>query len=202
MNTFGQRRSVTFTLVAINVGVFFLATLIPRLTLYMAISPAALLGRGFLWTPLTYMFAHGGFSHLLFNMIFLVFVGPAVEQRMGSGEFLAYYLLSGILAGLFSVFAYLFAGIPVPIVGASGALYAVLLAFATYYPRARLLLFYILPMRAPYALALFAAIDLISHFRGGIGVAHLTHLSGLAFGFLYFLIRLGINPIRAMRDGR
>ena len=202
MNRFGTHRSVSFTLIGINVAVFFIAYLVPVLTAYMAVSPVGLLKYGFFWTPITYMFAHGGFSHILFNMIFLIFVGPGVEERMGSGEFLAYYLITGTLAGLFSVFAYLFAGYNVPIVGASGALYAVMLAFAAYYPRARFLVFYVLPMRAPHALALFAAIDIVSHLRGGVGVAHLTHLSGLAFGYLYFLIRLKIDPIRAMRSQR
>ncbi len=199
MNQFGRQRSVSFILVAINVAVFFITYLVPRLTAYMAISPVGLLRYHFFWTPLTYMFAHGGFTHILFNMIFLIFVGPGVEARMGSREFLAYYLITGVLAGLFSVFAYLFAGYNVPIVGASGALYAVMLAFAAYFPQARFMVFYVLPMRAPLALALFAAIDIVSHLRGGVGVAHLTHLSGLAFGYLYFLIRLKMNPIRAMR---
>jgi membrane associated rhomboid family serine protease len=202
MNQFGTRRNVTYTIVAVNVAVFFVTYLFPRLITYLAISPMTLFGMGFVWTPVTYMFTHGGFIHILVNMVALIFTGPAVEERMGSREFLAYYLISGVLAGVFSVFAYLFTGVANPIVGASGALYAVILAFAAYYPRARFLLFFVLPMRAPHALALFAAIDLLSHFRGGAGVAHLTHLSGLAFGYLYFIIRLRMNPIKAMRDGR
>ena len=202
MNAFGTRRSVSLTLIVINVAVFFVTYLIPGIIRYLAVSPYGLLARGYVWTPLTYMFTHGGFTHLLFNMIFLIFVAPGVESRIGRREFTAYYLISGMLAGLFSVFAYLSAGFNVPIVGASGALYAVLLAFATYFPRATFMVFYIVPMRAPYALALFAAVDLLLHFRGGGGVAHLTHLSGLAFGYLYFRIRLGINPLGAMRDGR
>ncbi|MCK5248892.1 MAG: rhomboid family intramembrane serine protease [Spirochaetaceae bacterium] len=205
MNQFGSRRSVTFILIGINVAVFFLLYLMPGLIEFLAIYTAGLLGRGFIWTPITYMFTHAGFIHLFFNMIILVFAGPVLEERMGSREFLTYYLVTGALAGIFSVFAYKAAGSGdyLPIIGASGALYAVMLAFATYNPRARILIWGIIPMKAPYFLALYAAIDLYSHVFGrGGNIAHLTHLSGLAFGFLYFMIRLKINPIKVMRDGR
>ncbi len=205
MNQFGSRRSVTFILIGINVAVFFLLYLMPGLIEFLAIYTAGLLGRGFIWTPITYMFTHAGFIHLFFNMIILVFAGPVLEERMGSREFLTYYLVTGALAGIFSVFAYKAAGSGdyLPIIGASGALYAVMLAFATYNPRARILIWGIIPMKAPYFLALYAAIDLYTHVFGRRGnIAHLTHLSGLAFGFLYFMIRLKINPIKVMRDGR
>ncbi len=205
MNQFGKRRSVSFILIGINVAVFFVLYLIPGLLEYFAIYTAGLLGRGFFWTPITYMFTHSGFFHLFFNMIILVFAGPAVEDRMGGREFLIYYLLTGALAGIFSVLAYYVTGSSpyMLIVGASGAIYAVLLAFATYFPHARILIWGIIPMKAPYFLALYAAIDLYSHVFGrGGNIANLTHLSGLAFGLLYFLIRLKINPINEMRGRR
>ncbi len=202
MKRFNLRGNAALWLAGINVGVFLLTYIMPRLLPLLALSPYALLRAGFFWTPLTYMFAHGGFTHLLFNTFFLFMAGPVVEERMGSSEFLIYYLLTGILAGIFSVFAYLFSGLAVPIVGASGALYAVLLALATYYPNTQLMVFFVLPMRAPMALLLFTGLDIIFHWTGRTGVAHLTHLSGLLFGFLYFIIRLKINPIRAMRNSR
>lgn len=201
MTVFNNRRSAVFTLAAINIAVFFLTYLTPSIVRYLAVYPYGL-KQGLLWTPITYMFVHGGLTHLLFNMVFLIFVAPGVESRMGSREFTAYYLITGALAGLFSVFAYMSTGMNIPIVGASGALYGVLLAFATYFPRVRLMVFYILPMRAPYAMAVFAGIDIFMHLRGSTGIAHLTHLSGLAFGYLYLMIRLRINPLREMRDGR
>jgi membrane associated rhomboid family serine protease len=205
MNQFGSRRSISFIIIGINVAVFFVLFLVPGLFEYLAIYTAGLLGRGFLWTPVTYMFVHSGFFHLIFNMIILVFAGPVLEERMGSREFLIYYLLTGALAGVFSVLAYTLTGYGafMPIVGASGALYAVMLGFATYHPRARILIWGVIPMKAPYFLALYAGIDLYSHVFGRAGgVAHLTHLSGLLFGFLYFILRLRINPIKEMRDGR
>ncbi len=194
----GRKQSFSFTLIVINIVVFFITYLMPQLIRYLAIYPYGLLRGGMIWTPITYMFVHGGFNHLLFNMLFLVFVTPSVESRMGTREFTFYYIFVGALAGLFSVFAYMASSINVPIVGASGALYGVLLAFATYFPRARFMVFYILPMRAPLALALFAGIDILMHLRGSLGVAHLTHLSGLMFGYLYFVVRKGINPIKEM----
>ena len=203
MNYFNNRRYVTYYFIGINLLIYFLNYLFPGLWIYLAVSPAGLLGHLFVWTPLTYMFTHVGFTHLLFNMIFLVSVGPVLEERMGTKEFTAYYLISGALAGLFSVLAYFISGANIPIIGASGALYAAMLAFAVYYPRAYFQLFFILPIRAPVALALFAGIDLISHITGrGGNIAHLTHLSGLVFGFMYFVLRLKINPIREMKGWR
>lgn len=200
MNIFNNRRSASFSLFAINIAVFFILYMIPHLFPYLAVYPYGLLREYKFWTPFTYMFVHMDFTHLLFNMVFLIFVAPSVEARMGKYEFIAYYLITGTLAGLFSIMAYMSSGVNVPIIGASGALYAVLLAFATYYPRAQILVFYVLPMRAPYAMALFAGLDLFMHMRGGLGIAHLTHLSGLAFGYLYFVIRLRVNPIKVMRN--
>ncbi len=201
MNYFDNRRSVVTTLITVNIAVFLATYLIPDLVRYLAVYPGGL-SQGLFWTPVTYMFVHGGFMHLLFNMIFLIFAASSVESRMGSREFLIFYLTTGALAGLFSVFAYRNLGYNIPIVGASGALYGSLLAFATYFPRVRLLVFYILPMRAPYALLVFAGLDIFMHMRGRVGIAHLTHLSGLAFGYLYFVIRLRMNPIHEMRDKR
>ncbi|OQX29840.1 MAG: hypothetical protein B0D92_01675 [Spirochaeta sp. LUC14_002_19_P3] len=199
MYTSNKHRNVTFILAGICIAVFFITYLVPGISRLLAISPYGLLRLGMFWTPLTYMFVHGGISHLLFNMVFLIFIAPSVEERMGSREFTVYYLLTGVLAGLFSVFAYMASGANTFIVGASGALYGVLLAFAAYFPQARLMVFYVIPMRAPYAMALFAGLDLFMQLRGGTGVAHLTHLSGLFFGYLYFLIRLRIDPVKEMR---
>lgn len=196
-----MRQSTTITLLVINMAMFLLTYIAPELGPLLALSPYGLLIGKWFWTPITYMFVHGGFNHILFNMLFLVFIAPSVENRMGSREFTAYYLVVGILAGLFSIFAYLLLGKINPIVGASGALYGVLLAFTTYFPRAQLMVFYVIPMRAPYALALFAGLDIFMQLRGGVGIAYLTHLSGLLFAYLYFVLRLKINPIKAMRQG-
>ena len=115
---------------------------------------------------------------------------------MGSREFLLYYLLTGTLAGAASYFMYLFSGSLFTVVlGASGALYAVMLLFAVLFPTAVVYVFGIIPMRAPLLVILYFFIDFLGQFRAD-GTAHLVHLSGLFFGFLYIMIRMKINPLR------
>ena len=112
--------------------------------------------------------------------------------------------ITGIAAGVFSFFVYQASGSNTALLGASGAVYAVLLAFATYYPDSRIFVMGIIPIRAPILVLIFTAIALFNQiFSVRTGVAHLTHLAGFIFAFLYFLARLGINPIRVfIGDGR
>lgn len=165
---------------------------------YLAMNPVLVLRRGFFWQPFTYMFAHSGVSHLLFNMLGLFFFGTQVEREVGSYEFLLYYLLTGFLAGVFSLAVYWFTGsYQVFLLGSSGAVFAVLLAFATYYPQARIYIFGILPVRAAILVIGYTGIELFSQMAGGRGnIAHMTHLLGFAVGYAYFLVRLSINPWR------
>jgi len=200
-------------LIAINVLVFALEYLFPGsayspgtadylvlrpFSSYQGVIPVSVL-QGALWQPFTYMFVHdpSGITHLLVNMLGLLFFGPAVEKELGSKEFLLFYLLVGFLAGLFSLAAYLVAGFGGPLLGASGAIMAVLLAFATLQPHSQILVWGIIPVRAPILVLGYAAIDLASEVLGrSDGVAHLTHLAGFGFGWLYFLVRFGVNPAR------
>ena len=195
-----QSQNISLVIIVINVVVFFLTYMAPGLYEFLAIYPDGLFNRRFIWTPVTYMFVHGGITHIIFNMIFLLIVGPSVERSMGQKDFVAYYFVCGALAGLFSVVAYLNSGRNIPIVGASGAIYAVMLAFATYYPGARFFFWGIFPIRAPVLVLIYLVMNIYSHVFGGAGrVANLTHLSGFAFGFLYLIIRMRINPVKAMR---
>lgn len=196
--------NVTFILIAINLVVFFLTMAFGGLVNYLAMNPALVVGRNFWWQPFTYMFVHSGISHILFNMLGLFFFGTQVEERVGSNEFLLYYLATGTLAGLFSLLVYWLTGAYyVFLLGASGAVFAVLLAFATYYPTAQVFLFGILPVRASVLVIGFTAIELFSQMSGrGGNVAHLTHLAGFGFGLFYFILRLRINPIRQFLDSR
>jgi len=184
-------------LIAINVLVFALEYLVPRSMGFLAMTPVMVLN-GAYWQPFTYMFAHGNLTHLLVNMLGILFFGTAVEKEIGSKEFLLYYLLTGTLAGVFSFAAYLFTGgAYVPMLGASGAIFAVLLAFATLQPDAEILIWGIIPVRAPVMVLGYTAIEILSQvFGGSNGVAHLTHLAGFGFGWLYFLARFGVNPWR------
>lgn len=192
--------NVTLKLIIINVLVFFLTEFIyPRSVYYLAMIPSFVL-HGYVWQLFTYMFVHGGFSHVLFNMLGLYIFGTMVERRIGSKEFLLFYLLTGTLSGVFSFVAYLLAGVNVVLVGASGALYAVMLMFAVLYPYAVVYVFGLIPMRAPLLVAVYFVIELVSQLTGlNGGVAHLTHLGGLLFAYLYCLIRMKINPVKEWR---
>jgi membrane associated rhomboid family serine protease len=161
------------------------------------------------WQLVTYMFCHANFTHLLLNMLSLYLFGVQLERRMGSGEFLLFYMVSGIGAGLATMLVNSATGQgTVPVVGASGAIFAVLLAFAAFFPDTRIFIFGILPMRAPTAVLVFAGIQVISMFgvytagastglgRLLAGVAYLTHLAGILIGYLLILLRFRVNAIR------
>jgi membrane associated rhomboid family serine protease len=131
--------NASLVLIGINVLVYALGTMFRELPLYLGMMPIAMVRLGWIWQPFTYMFVHGSLQHLLFNMLGLFFFGSYVERELGSKEFLLYYLLTGTLAGIFSFGAYAVTGAwGVRLVGASGAVYAVLLAFAVINPRARI----------------------------------------------------------------
>lgn len=195
--------NVTLKLIIINAAVFLLTMLVPRTYGYLAMVPVYIVYRHRYWQVLTYMFVHGGFTHLLFNMLGLFIFGTPVERRIGSKEFLLFYLLTGVLSGVFSLISYVLAGTNVVLVGASGAIYAILLAFAVLYPTARVFIFGILPVRAPVLVIGYTVLEIFNQITGSSqGVAHLTHLAGFAFAYLYFLFRLRINPITEWRRNR
>jgi membrane associated rhomboid family serine protease len=192
--------SVVLYLIGIN-ALVYLAQRMFNLTPYIAMIPGMVL-RGWVWQLVTYMFAHDprNWSHILFNMLGLFMFGWQVEKRMGSREFLLYYLVTGALAGLASFALYYFTGTRAVLLGASGALFAVELAFAAFYPDALIYIWGIIPLRAPVMVLGYTAMELFFSLTGkGRGVAHFTHLSGFAMGWLYFVIRFRINPWKAFR---
>lgn len=188
---------MTFILIMINMVVFFMSSMNRDVTTFLAMNPVLTVVQGFWWQPFTYMFVHSGISHLLFNMLGLFFFGTQVEQELGSWEFLLFYMLTGVLAGFLSLAIYWYSGTyMVFLLGASGAVFAVLLAFATFYPNAQIYIFGIIPMRAAALVTLYTFIEIFSQIRGGSNVAHMTHLAGFGFAYLYFIIRVGLNPWR------
>jgi len=155
---------------------------------------------GWVWSFVTYMFMHGSFQHILFNMLGLFIFGMHVERQMGSSEFLLFYFVTGTLAGIFSFIMYYVTGNHiVALMGASGALYAVQLAYAIFFPHAVIYIWGLIPLRAPVMVLGFTALSLffVASGRGG-NVAHLTHLAGFAFAWLYFMIRYGVSPWRRL----
>lgn len=188
----------TLLLVALNLLVFLLTEISPRWQVILGMTPIAVVDHGTWWQLATYMYVHGGFSHIFFNMLGLFFFGLAVEEELGSWEFLVFYHVTGFLAGLASLGIYWFTGqYGVTLFGASGAVFAVTLAFAAFRPHARVLLFFFLPLRARSLVILYAAIELFSELLNPYGgVAHMTHLAGFLFAFLYLLLRLRVNAWR------
>lgn len=207
--------TITKNLLIVNV-VVFLATYLFRT---MGVDLNNVLGLHFFLAPdfhiyqlFTYMFAHGGFSHIFFNMFALWMFGCIVERTWGPKKFLTYYIVCGVGAGLFQELAqfaqfYLIAsehllaqtmkvadayaaGLnPWTTVGASGAVYGILLAFGMLYPEERIFIFPLpVPIKAKWFVMGYAAIELFMAYSStGDGVAHLAHLGGMVFGF--FLIR-------------
>lgn len=177
---------ITRALILTNVIVYFAEAMGSGLDFnLLALWP---LGPAFMpWQVLTYAFLHGNMTHLLFNMFGLYMFGGDIERVWGSQRFLKYYLIcamSGAVAQL--VFSAITGGM-VPMVGASGAIFGLLIAFAMVYPnRMIMLLFPPIPMRAPIFVALYGGVELFLGITGtAAGVAHFAHLGGLAGGYLY-----------------
>jgi membrane associated rhomboid family serine protease len=197
-----EHNGVVYWLIGLNilvyVAIYFLG--FRDLIYYLSMVPGLVM-RGWLWTFVSYMFVHGGFSHILFNMFALFIFGTPVERQMGSREFLLFYFVTGTLAGLFSFIVYILTGsYGVILMGASGAIFAVELAYATFFPDSIIYLWGILPLRAPVMVLGFTALELASSVFGvRSGVAHFTHLAGFGFAWLYFLVRFGINPWKRLR---
>ena len=190
--------NATLTLIIINVGMYLITMLFPQVFRYLALIPYLVVRERAVWQIATYMFLHGGFWHILLNMFVLFMFGMPLERRWGSSEFLLFYFVTGIGAGIATVAVNWYSGLAVvPVVGASGAIFAVMLAFATFYPDTRILVSLFIPMPARIAVLVFTGLEVIYLIsRPGSGVAHLTHLAGVVFGYLYLLIRMGVNPIR------
>ena len=191
--------NATIILIVINVLVFLFSYYLDRrgVSGIFLLQPADAVQGGAVWQFVTYMFFHAGWSHLFFNMLALFMFGIQLEQRMGSTEFLLYYFFSGICAGIATALLFEAMGLGnTYVLGASGAIFAVMLAFAAFFPDARIFVFGILPVRAPTLVVVYAGIEIfLQLLNPRSGVAHLAHLTGLAFGYLYLAVRFGMNPI-------
>ena len=152
----------------------------------------------FLWQPVTYMFLHdpGNIFHILFNMLVLWMFGIALEGTWGTQRFVRYYFITGVGAALCTTVVS--PNSYVPTIGASGAIYGLLLAYAVLFPRQRLLLWGIFPIEARYlVLGLGLIAFWMSLTASGSGVAHVAHLGGMLFGWVYLRARSwGLRPPR------
>lgn len=200
-NFISQIPTVTKNLVAINI-LMFIATLVNEnfmVANFAMFYPASPFFKP--WQILTHMFMHGGFWHIFFNMYSLLMFGSILERSFGTKKYLIFYFVTGLgAAALHTGVEWLQARVFIangiaqayqqllvtPTLGASGAIYGVLIGFAMLYPQARLtLIFPPIPMTAKWLVIIFAAIELFSGINGiQDGVAHFAHLGGMLFGWL------------------
>lgn len=148
-----------------------------------------------IWQLFTYMFMHAGFTHLLFNMFALWMFGMELENTWGSKKFFLYYVLCGLGAGLSNLIIGPLFTQSGPTVGASGAVYGILLAFGMLFPNRPIFLYFFIPIRAKYFVMIFMAVELYAGITGTQdGIAHFAHLGGAAIGFLLLMVDSGKIP--------
>jgi len=160
---------------------------------YLSLSPRGVLGHFFIWQLVTYLFLHDpfGFGHILFNMLTLWMFGMDLERDWGTKQFLKYYFLCGIGAGVCDILANAAVGnFYTYTIGASGAIYGLLLAFGLLYPDRTVLMSFLFPIKAKYFVMIMGAIAFLSSIGGsGSRVSNVAHLGGMIFGYFYLRTR-------------
>ena len=186
---YNNRKSIVFYLILINV-VCYAIQLLPGVgsifTSIFEYSPTLFL-HGQIWRGITYGFLHDPNSifHILFNMFGLWMFGSTVEDRLGPKKFLIFYLSAVLFSALFSILYLIFGANPT-VIGASGGVIAVVTLFSIYYPNTELLIWGIVPIKAWVSTLLFILISISGTVSGAGNTAHLTHLGGVLFAFIYY----------------
>ncbi len=185
------------TLVIITSAVFaltYVLGLLPSATLQnycwllpvsvFSLRPYMVLHRFFVWEPFTYLFLHGGFFHIFFNMFALWMFGSDLERTWGAKKFAQYYFLTGIGAGVLDVL--LRPSSAIPVIGCSGAIYGILLAYGVLFPERPVYLWMIIPIKAKWFVVFMGGMEFLAELSGSApGISHLAHLGGMLIGFLY-----------------
>jgi len=208
---FGIQRGLTPAikgLLIANGGVYLLQMLTSSSAIIQnfGLVPSAILNHFYIWQVFTYMFVHGGFFHILFNMFALWMFGTDLERQWGTREFLKFYLVTGIGAGIITFLLTIYSSIPT--IGASGAVFGVLVAFAVLYPNRMVYIYFLFPVKVKYLVMVLIAIGILAAWRNdGDGISHFTHLGGALIGYLYLKSdwwRLGaiFRPFQKMRFKR
>jgi membrane associated rhomboid family serine protease len=179
-------------IVIANVAAFGIDAVVPALTSGFGLSPARVVEDLQIWRLASYMFLHGGVFHILFNMLALWMFGVELERMWGSRYFAKFYFVAGVGAALTTL---LLSFAPLPFagplyysltIGASGAVYGVLLAYAIYFPNRPIYMYFVFPIPAKYFVMIMGGISLYSSMSAtGGGIAHTTHLGGLVAAYLY-----------------
>jgi len=194
----GRLTPAVRALIAANVIGYLITLVVPSLAFRLGLVPALVFERWWVWQPVTYMFLHGGMFHLLFNMLALWMFGVELERLWGTRFFARYYFITGIGAAATTMLASLLpfgfadALYGSVTVGASGAIYGLLLAYAMTYPNRPIYIYLVFPIPAKIFVLIIGAISFLSSVTGTGGrVAHATHLGGLVVGYLYLAGRGG-----------
>ena len=179
-----------FAIRSIGDGFFIPLKLIPAMVIHGAV-----------WQLFTYLFLHSpdGLGHIVFNMLTLWMFGAPIEDTWGTRRFLQYYFICGVGAGVCVVIANLLVGSPYQAtIGASGAIYGLLLAFGMMFPNQTVLMSFLFPIKAKYMVMIFGVIAFLSSFQSGSTVSNLAHLGGMIFGFAYMKTQFGRGPGKSM----
>ncbi len=191
-------------LVGANVVMFVITSLAQGVVPYLGLVPTLVLHQFWVWQLATYMFLHGGIFHIVFNMLALWMFGAELERLWGTRYFLKFYFVTGIGAGMLTV---LFSLLPFEfahqvqrsiIIGASGSIYGLLLAYALYFPDRPIYMYLLFPIPAKVFVAIMGAIALYSSLSDAGGVANATHLGGLLVAYL-FLKSARIHPLSEVK---
>ena len=181
-------------LVSVNFGIFLLQTIASTEGLFFplfGLVPKRVWSEFMLWQPFTYLFFHGGIWHVLINMFVLWMFGSELERLWGKNHFLKFYFVTGIGAGLITMLFGL--NSMIPIVGASGAVYGVLLAYGLTYPNRTIYLYGIIPIKSLWFVIGIGIIAFMSSFDDISQISHLTHLSGMLIGYLMLKRPIRLN---------
>lgn len=184
-------------IISINFLIFilqYLSGMEDELFTIFGIVPSKTFGELMLWQPFTYLFFHGGIWHVLINMFVLWMFGSELEKFWGKKEFLRFFFITGIGSGLITILFSLSSTNPV--VGASGAIYGVLLAYGFMFPNRLVYLYFLIPIKVKYLVILIGTIAFFSSLNpGNSNISHLTHLSGMVIGFIYLRSSINWNTI-------
>jgi membrane associated rhomboid family serine protease len=191
-------------LIGANVAVFVLQFFMAIVTDVLGLHPLFVLRYFWVWQLATYMFLHGGIFHIVFNMLALWMFGVELERLWGTRYFLKFYFVTGIGAGLITVlfsllpFAFAQQVLRSNVIGASGAIYGLLLAYAMYFPDRPIYMYFVFPIPAKVFVAIIGAIAFLSSLSEAGGVANATHLGGLIVAYL-FLKSARIHPMAEVK---
>jgi membrane associated rhomboid family serine protease len=178
-----------------NIAFFVVSLFYSDIISYLGLTPEAVLEHGWIWQPATYMCLHAGAMHILFKMLGVWMFGVELERMWGTKFFARYYAITGVGAGITAIVASLLpidalqATYTLPTIGASGALYGLLMAFAMYFPDRPILMFLLFPIPAKYFVMILGGLAFLV--APGSQVSNSAHLGGLLFGYIYLKSRRG-----------